>query len=96
MSGATLVSLLIVGFLPFFSGKFPEETRMDCVPVGKVTLNFEFRDDIVPVLADLQYLYWQIDLPTEMFKLAGADVSENTRNDVGCECFSYTTQLKAS
>lgn len=65
------------------------QLRMDCVAIEKVALNFESRDEIVPVLAGLQHLYSQIELRTEVLKLIGWDVNENTRDDTGREGFSY-------
>ena len=65
------------------------QLRMDCVPIEKVALNFESRDEIVPVLAGLQHLYSQIELRAEVLKLIGSDVNENTRDDTGREGFSY-------
>ncbi len=65
------------------------QLRMDCVPIEKVALNFESRDEIVPVLGGLQHLYSQIELRNEVLKLVGTDVNENTRDDIGREGFSY-------
>ena len=65
------------------------QLRMDCVPIEKVALNFESRDEIVPVLAGLQHLYSQTQLRTEALELVGGDVNEETRDDVGREGFNY-------
>jgi len=62
---------------------------MDCVPIQQVALNFESRDEIVPVLAGLQHLYSQIALRSDLLELVGNDVNEHTRDDVGREGFSY-------
>jgi len=66
-----------------------QQLRMDCVPIEKVALNFDSRDEIVPVLAGLQHLYSQIGLRTNVLQRIGDDVNENTRDDVGREGFSY-------
>ena len=34
----------------------PEE-RLDCLPIGEVTLNLDCRDEIIPILRALQHLY---------------------------------------
>ena len=65
------------------------QLRMDCVSIQEVALNFESRDEIVPVLAALQHLYSQIELRCEVLQLIGCDVNENTRDDTGREGFSY-------
>ena len=65
------------------------QLRMDCVAIEKVALNFESRDEIVPVLAGLQHLYSQTELRSEVLGLIGSDVNENTRDDTGREGFSY-------
>lgn len=65
------------------------QLRMDCIPIEQVALNFESRDEIVPVLAGLQHLYSQVELRSEVLQLIGGDVNENTRDDTGREGFSY-------
>ena len=52
---------------------YSDQQRLDCLPIEQVTLNFECRDEIVPVLAGLQHLYLQSDLRDQVTKLiAGA------------------------
>lgn len=62
---------------------------MDCVPIEQIALNFESRDEIVPVLAGLQHLYCQIELRDQVTQLVAADVNAETRDDIGREGFSY-------
>ena len=62
---------------------------MDCVPIDQVSLNFESRDEIVPVLAGLQHLYSEVELRDQVMQLVAADVNESTRDDIGREGLSY-------
>lgn len=36
---------------------FSEQTRLDCRTVLDVELNFDCRDEIIPILAALQHIY---------------------------------------
>lgn len=65
------------------------QLRMDCVPIEEVALNFESRDEIVPVLAGLQHLYSQTDVRNQVLQLVGSDANETTRDDIGREGFNY-------
>jgi IS5 family transposase len=68
---------------------YSNQLRLDCLPIEQVTLNFECRDEIVPVLAGLQHLYSQIELRDQVTKLIADDVNETTRDDIGREGLSY-------
>lgn len=68
---------------------YSNQLRFDCQPIEQVTLNFECRDEIVPVLAGLQHLYSQVELRDQVTQLIAADVNETTRTDVGREGFTY-------
>ncbi|MDB4650146.1 hypothetical protein OAE37_00100 [Pirellulaceae bacterium] len=68
---------------------YSNQLRMDCVPIEQVALNFDSRDEIVPVLAGLQHLYSQIEVRNHVTQLVAADVNESTRDDIGREGLSY-------
>jgi len=68
---------------------YSNQLRFDCLPIEQVTLDFECRDEIVPVLASLQYLYSQKALRDQVIRLIAADVNETTRADIGREGLSY-------
>jgi len=68
---------------------YSNQLRMDCVAIEQIALNFESRDEIVPVLAGLQHLYCQIELREQVTQLIAADVNSQTRNDIGREGLSY-------
>ena len=65
------------------------QLRLDCLPIEQVSLNFECRDEIVPVLAGLQHLYSQIKLRDQVTALIAGDVNETTRDDLGREGLNY-------
>lgn len=68
---------------------YSNQHRLDCLPIEQVTLNFECRDEIVPVLVGLQHLYSQVELRDQVTALIAADVNATTRDDVGREGLSY-------
>ena len=68
---------------------YSDQLRFDCLPIEQVTLDFECRDEIVPVLASLQHLYSQKALRDQITQLIAADVNETTRADIGREGLSY-------
>ena len=68
---------------------YSNQLRFDCLPIEQVTLDFECRDEIVPVLASLQHLYSQKALRDQITQLIAADVNETTRADIGREGLSY-------
>lgn len=59
------------------------QRRFDCSPIAEVPLNLECRDEVVPVLAGLQFLYRDNILRHKVIKLIAADVSDGSRRDVG-------------
>jgi IS5 family transposase len=65
------------------------QLRFDCQPIEQVTLNLGCRDEIVPVLAGLQYLYLQNELRDQVTQLIAEDVNQTTRVDIGREGLSY-------
>ena len=65
------------------------QLRLDCEGIENISLNFECRDEIVPVLAGLQYLFKQNDLRANAIGLVRGDVNATTRDDIGREGFDY-------
>lgn len=62
---------------------YQTQRRFDCSPIAQVSLDLECRDEIVPVLASLQYLYTNASLRRKVVKLVADDVNAETRRDVG-------------
>jgi len=59
------------------------QRRFDCTPIAELTLNYECRDEIIPVLAGLQHVYTCNSLRNKVVKLVAEDVNQDTRRDVG-------------
>ena len=75
---------------------YSNQLRLDCVSIEQVALNFESRDEIVPVLAGLQHVYSQLDLRDHLMQLVAGDVNAETRDDIGREGFTYWAILVLS
>jgi len=65
---------------------FSEQQRFDAPAIRDIPLNFECRDEIVPLL---QHVYSQPGLRVQILDLIEADVNQHTRSDVGREGFTY-------
>jgi hypothetical protein len=68
---------------------FSAQQRFDAPAIRDIPLNFECRDEIVPLLAALQHVYSQPTLRSQILDLIEADVNQHTRADVGREGFTY-------
>jgi len=62
---------------------YDRQRRFDCTPIAELSLNFGCRDEMIPVLAGLQYLYTCNSLRNELVKLVAEDINQDTRRDVG-------------
>lgn len=62
---------------------YSSQRRFDCSPIAQVPLNFDCRDEIVPILASLQFLYCDNNVRNKLVKLVAKDVSITGRRDVG-------------
>jgi len=68
---------------------FSRQARLDCRCVGDVELNLNCRDEIIPILAALQYVYGRPELCDEILKLIAQDVNSDSRDDWGREGMDY-------
>ena len=68
---------------------FSAQRRFDCDPVEQVVLNFDCRDEIVPILEGLRHIYIRSELRDKILTLVAADVNENCRDDLGREGLDY-------
>jgi IS5 family transposase len=57
--------------------------RLDCPPVVNVRLNLDCRDEIIPILVALQYIYGQPKLRDEILRLVAADVNAHSSRKRG-------------
>ena len=62
---------------------YERQRRFDSTPIGELALNFECRDEMVPILAGLKYIYTQSELRREVVDLVAADIYAESRRDVG-------------
>jgi IS5 family transposase len=62
---------------------YDKQRRFDCTPVGDLMLNYDCRDEVVPVLAGLQQVYTCGELRRKVVKLVAEDINEESRRDVG-------------
>ena len=63
----------------------PYETqyRFDSSPIAQVRLNLECRDELIPLLAGLQYIYTDNELRRQVVRLVANDINKESRRDVG-------------
>lgn len=62
---------------------YDKQRRFDCTPIGELSLNFECRDETIPVLAGLKHIYTTQSLRQKLVKLVADDLNEDSRRDVG-------------
>jgi len=68
---------------------FSRQRRLDCKSPEKVSLNFECRHEIIPVLRGLQHIYSEPSLRDEILKRVGQDVNGASRDDCGRPGMDY-------
>ena len=68
---------------------FSDQTRLDCHAIPNVQLNLNCRDEIIPILAGLQYIYTQPQLRDQILNLVAQDVNQDSRSDRGREGLDY-------
>ena len=66
----------------------PDE-RLDCLPISKVKLNLNCRDEIIPILRALQRVYEDVPLRRELLGLVGKDVNQGTSRKHGRRGMNY-------
>jgi IS5 family transposase len=68
---------------------FSAQRRLDCQSVPKVALNFNCRDEIVPILRALQYIYEQPATRKQILDAIGEDVNRSTDPKRGRQGMDY-------
>jgi hypothetical protein len=66
---------------------FSDQRRLDCDAIENVELNLNCRDEIVPILVALQYIYSTPTVRDPILSLIVKDVNPDSRRDVGREGF---------
>ena len=62
---------------------YDRQSRFDCTPIAELMLNYDCRDEVVPVLAGLQHVYTCSSLRNNVVRLVAQDINEDSRRDVG-------------
>jgi hypothetical protein len=62
---------------------YEKQRRFDCTPIAEIMLNYDCRDEMIPVLAGLQYVYTCNPLRNKVVGLVAQDINEESRRDVG-------------
>ena len=65
------------------------EQRLDCLPIPVVKLNLNCRDEIIPILRALQYMYQVPVSRRELLSLVGRDVNQNSSRKHGRRGMNY-------
>ncbi len=68
---------------------YSDQTRLDSPNVSDVQLNLNCRDEIIPILAGLQYIYSQPKLRKQILDLVAQDVNQESRSDCGRDGLDY-------
>jgi hypothetical protein len=62
---------------------YDKQRRFDCTPIGELVLNYECRDEVIPVLEGLRYVYTCGAIRRKVVHLVAEDLNEDSRRDVG-------------
>ena len=68
---------------------FSAQRRLDAPSVLDVELNFECRDEIIPILRSLQHIYSRPETRDAILELVAEDVNRESRDDCGREGMDY-------
>ena len=68
---------------------FSDQKRLDCRGVLEVELNFECRDEIVPILRAIQHIYEQPKLRKQILDLIAQDVNRDASDELGRQGMGY-------
>ena len=68
---------------------YSQQRRLDAQSVLDVELNFECRDEIIPILRSLQHIYSRPETREVILELVARDVNRDSRNDCGRAGMDY-------
>ena len=68
---------------------FSQQRRFDCRGVSDVELNWECRDELIPILRALQQVYGQPQVRGQILDWVAEDVNQGARDDVGRQGMDY-------
>lgn len=69
--------------------RFFIQGRLDGGSIASLQLNVEGRDEIIPILSALQYVFSETKLRSNLVDLVEADINEDSRRDLGRDGFAY-------
>jgi hypothetical protein len=69
--------------------RFQEQPRLDCPAVGRIPLNLQCRDEIIPILQALQHLYQDPPTLRQLLDLVGKDVNRSSSRKFGRSGLDY-------
>ena len=69
--------------------RFSIQGRLDGCSIANLQLNVEGRDEIIPILSALQYVFSENKLRSKLVDLVEADINEDSRRDLGRDGFDY-------
>ena len=62
---------------------YDRQRAFDSTPIAELTFNYDCRDETIPILAGLQYVYTCAPLRNKVVKLVAEDVNQESRRDRG-------------
>jgi hypothetical protein len=62
---------------------FASQQRLECNPIVNIQLNFDCRDEIIPILAALQHIYSQPEVRDEILRMVAQDVNGSSSAGLG-------------
>ena len=68
---------------------FDRQQRLDCRPIANLQLNFNCRDELIPILAALKHIYLQAKLRDEILRAVARDVNRDSSPKRGREGMDY-------
>ena len=72
---------------------YEKQRRFDCTPIAELMLNYDCRDEMVPVLAGLQHIYTSSTLRNKVVSLVAQDINEESRREGAVGLFGRITRL---
>jgi transposase, IS5 family len=68
---------------------FDPQLGLSTIPIMDVELNFQCRDELIPILRALQYVYGEPELRQQILKLVGQDVNRHSSRKHGRKGMDY-------
>jgi hypothetical protein len=69
--------------------RFNRQFQIGQTPISELQLNMQCRDEIIPIMAGIKYIYSEPKLKAKLLDLIGKDINRETERLLGREGFSY-------